>query len=428
MNASRPSGVRLALRFPTTIVVGLPYLVLFLPMAIWDDNPGTDFIIRTAGVALAGTFAVEATVAAIAMAERRSGRARRADAGRGRGREAGRGLGLGGPSWHADRVAVLARAVTVLSVVANLALALLGGATLRSQVDGVLPSGVLTVLTPFVSWSFVALAMIIAARFLGGFTTVAALRWILVLVATQAVLAYISNLTARATTFLVLALTLMLLTRMVATRWIVITAALGAVVWPTVYAIRNVQREANGIVVSDDVSATDRLRFDEQIARAEQFGAGHDLGQPDLWTSVRYGLVPRALDPGRPAISSGNLINEFLGGVPFSSYTFLPVATTWFFWGSLVLFLVYAGYAVIMMTLRPWQSIEQRPNALIVLALMIGGPLSWFATPPDVAVVMLQTLVSTSPVFVLLLVWAKRSPRSPSLTDVTPAVRELVRR
>lgn len=416
MTASRPSGVRLALRFPTTIVVGLPYLLLFLPMAIWNDNPGTDFIIRTAGIALAGTFTVEAIVAAIAMAERRSGRGRRSDA------------ELGGPSWHADRVAVLARVVTVLSVVANTALVFLGGSTIRSQVDGVLPSGVLTVLSPFVSWSFVALALIIAAHFLGGFTTAGALRWILVLVATQAVAAFVSNITARATTFLILALTLMLLTRMVATRWVVITAALGAVLWPTVYAIRNDRREANGIVVSDDVSATDRLRFDEQIARAEQFGAGHDLGQPDFWTSLRYGLIPRAFDGDRPAMSSGNLINEFLGGVPFSSYTFLPVATTWFFWGSLVLFLVYAGYAVLMMTLRPWRSIEQRPMALIVLALLIGGPLSWFATPPDFAVSMLQTLVSTSPVFVLLLVWAKRSPRSPSLTDVAPDLRELVRR
>jgi hypothetical protein len=404
------SALRLLRRFPTTSSVLAPYVLLFLPLAIWNDNPQTDFVIRTGGLAAAGAFLVEAAVALVVLGERRARRptAARADVLRSR--------------WFGSRVAVVARAVTVISIVANLSSVLLGGGTLRAQVDSAVPSGVLTVLSPFVSWAYVAVALLIAANALGGMTRWTAVRWLLVLVATQVVMAYLTNLTARATVFLVLLATLAVLTRLVPRSWILAGAATCAVVWPTVFEIRNALRRANGIDVSDAVSATDRLRFDEQITRAAQYGAGHDLGQPDVWSALRYGFVPRFLDPGRPTISSGNLINEFLGGSSFSSYTFQPVATAWFFWGSLAVVLLYALYATIVMGLRPWDHIARRPGAMIVLALMLGGPLSWFSTPPDVVVNMLQTFVSTAPVFLVLRVWAHADTRQ------TRAVRALATR
>lgn len=391
-------GLRFALRFPTTLIVAAPYVFLFMPLALWNGNTKTDFIVRTGGMAVGSAFAVEAAVAVVVLAERRSGRPTPRP----------RRPGL---AWCGGRVAVVARVVAVLSIVANLSAVLLGGGTLRAQVDAAIPSGILNLLTPFVSWSYIAVALVIAARNLAGMTRVAALRWLGLLLATQVVMAYVTNLTARATVFLTLVITLAVLTRLVPRTWALVAAAVCATVWPTVFAIRNQLREANGIAVSDSVSASDRLRFDEQIVRAEDYGAGHDLGQPDLWSALRYGFLPRFVDPGRPAISSGNLINEFLGGSSYSSYTFQPVATVWFFWGSLVVVLVYAAYATVVMAVRPWRDLPQRPFALIVLALMSGGPLSWFSTPPDVVINMLQTLVSATPVLLVLRVWAV-SPRS----------------
>jgi hypothetical protein len=398
VSTSRSAGVRFALRFPTTLAVSAPHVLLFLPLAIWNDNPQTGFILRMWGIAVVGTLAVEASVAAVTAAERRSGRAiattSRPD-----------------PSslWFPDRVATTARAVTIVSVVANLTSVLLGAGTLRSQVASALPSGLASILTPFASWAYVAVALLIAARYLGGLTRGATLRWIGCLLATQAAVAAVLTTTARATAFLVLLVVLSFLTELVPRAWLAAGIGVLAVVWPTVYAIRNQLRAEDGIDVRDDITASDRLRLDEQIVRAAQYGPGHDLGQPGFWEVLRYGIVPRFLDPGRGGISSGNLINEYLGGVSFSSYTFMPVATAWFFWGALTVVLLYAGSAAVMMALRPWRTIAHRPFALVLVTLMLAGPLAWFGTPPDATINMLQTFVSVLPVFLVLQLWARRA-------------------
>lgn len=399
MSSTRSVGQRLALRFPTTFVLSTPYLLVFLPMALWNDNPGTDFILQTWGTAVAGTLAVEGSVALVALAERRSGRAPVQDPG-----------SAGAALWHADRVAALARGVSVVAMAATLASALLGAGTLRSQVDAQLPSGAAGLLTPFVSWTSLAVALLIAARHLGGLSRSGALRWIGALFAAHVGAASVTTITVRVAAFVILVTILAFLTSLVPRSWIVSAVGALAVVWPTVYAVRNQLRVADGVDVDQGVSAADRLRFDEQIARAAEYGPGHDLGQPGLAEAVRYGLVPRFLDPGRGAVSSGNLINEFLGGVSFSSYNFLPVATAWFFWGTAAVVLLYAGLATIVTALRPWRSIGGRPVALIVLTLVLSGPLSWFGTMPDTVIVLLQTLVSAFPVLLLLRLWAKRTP------------------
>lgn len=399
MSTSGTATLRLALRFPTTFVVSAPYVLLFLPLALWNANPQTDFIIHMWGIAVAGTLAVEGAVALVAMAEHRS-------------RRSGRAALRVEPSslWHGGRVAAVARGVSIVAITSTLASVLLGAGTLRSQVDSHVPSGIVGILTPFVSWASVALALLIAAHRLGSLSRAAALRWIAGLLATQIAAAYVSTITIRAVAFVVLLIMLAFLTELVPRSWIAAAIGAMALIWPTVYAIRNQLRIANGIDVSDDVSASDRLRFDEQIVRAAPYGPGHDLGQVGLSEVVRYGLVPRFLDPGRDALSSGNLINEFLGGVPFSSYTFLPVATAWFFWGAFAVVLLYAGWATLVTALRPWRAIDERPYALILLTLVLSGPLSWFGTPPDSTIGLLQTLVSTLPVFLLLQLWARRAP------------------
>lgn len=409
MTTTTMATPRPVLRFTTTLVVAVPYVLVFLPMAIWNDNPGTDFILRTAGLALLGTFLVEGSVALVAAAERRSGRSPVILDG-----QTGR--------WDARRVTVVAKTVTVTAMVSNLALVLLGGLTLVAQVNSVVPSGVVTVLSPFLSWSYLALALLVAAGQLGGMTKASTLRWILVLVGSQVAMAFVTSITARAATFTIIALTLALITRLVPTRWIIATAALGIATWPTVYAIRNDRRTSVGVDVSEDQTAGDRLRFDEQITRGEQYGPGHDLGQPDLWESLRYGLVPRFLDPERPALSSGNSVNEFMGGSSTSAYTFLPVATTWFFWGAVATVLLYALFALAMVSLRPWRSIGRRPIALVLMTYLVSGPLAWFATPPDATAGMIQAIVAASPVLLVLVVWARSVAEDGSPTRDTVLV------
>lgn len=417
MTGQPPSlALRLFRRFPTTTLVMAPYLLLFLPLAIWNDNPDTDFIIFTGGLAAGGAFLVEFSFALIVLSERRTRRLPAAPA-----------TSTTSSVWHGDRVAVMARAVSMISITTNLAFVTLGGGTLTAQVAGVVPSGVLTLLSPFVSWAWVAVALLFSAHALGGMDRWAMVRWLLALIATQATLAYVTNITARTMVFLVTLAAVALLTRLLPRSWILGGAAVGAGIWPTVYEIRNTLRQANGIAVAEDQTASDRIRFDEQIVRAAQYGPGHDLGQPDAFSALRYGLVPRFLDPGRPAVSSGNLVNEFLGGSSTSSYTFMSVATSWFFWGTIVVVLIYAVHAVVILSLRPWNDIARRPAALIILTLVIGGPLSWVATPPDVFIMFLQTTVSAIPVFLVLRLWARSRDGRPGATRTAVLLRDAPR-
>lgn len=78
----------------------------------------------------------------------------------------------------------------------------------------------------------------------------------------------------------------------------------------------------------DTIGAYDRLRYNEQVSRAAQIPElPVEVGQPDLVEIIRYGLVPRILDPDRPNLGTAKKINAYLGGGTTSAYTFLPVTT-----------------------------------------------------------------------------------------------------
>lgn len=401
--AARPLAIRALLRFPTTTAVLAPYLLVILPLALWNDTPGTDFILMTAALAAGGAFAVEGALATIALTERSRGPQGGTAPRRGSVRSAAPSL-----RWDGERVAVVARVVAVVSIVANVGAPALGASTLQTQVAGDVAGGFAGALTPFNAWGQVALALCITAHFLTGMTRPETLTWVGALLAAQVAAAWISNITVQLGSLTVLVVALFLMTRLVRPTVTLTGVAVVAAAWPTVFAIRNALRLQNGIDVDESATAAaDRLRFDEQVVRAREFGAGHDLGQPDFWQALRYGLVPRILDPSRPPISSGSAVNEFLGGTSTSAYTFLPVATVWFFWGALAVVLVYASAAMAVCALRPWRSVEVRPVAMVLFVLLIGGPLSMLATPPDSFIKLLQTLVATAPVLLVLQVWAR---------------------
>jgi hypothetical protein len=410
---ARSLPLRVARRFPTTFIVATPYVVLFLPLALWNDTPGTDFIITTGAAALAGTVAVETAVTAVSLADRR-----RCRPSRGAGQQPQQQQRT---QWRGDRVAVVARWVAVVSMIANLTSAVAGGG-LRATIDGAVPSGIVSLTALFAAWGYVAVALLIAAHAIGGLTRATAVTWLVCLAGTQVVAALIVTVTATAATFVTSLVVLAYLTRLVPTSWLVAAGCFVAAAWPVVYEVRNLRRRASGIAVSDDLSAGDRLRFDEQIIQAQQYGPGHDLGQLDFWGTLRFGVVPRLLDPDRDVLSSGVLINQFMGGTSHSAFNFAPVATAWFFWGTLVVVLLYAAYAGIVAALRPWHGLSARPCALIVIALMMRGPLSWFGTPPDVIAGALQALVAALPVFIVLMTWARAPLRTGSAPrGATPA-------
>lgn len=389
-------GPRVLREFPVTTLVAMPYAILILPQALLFANPDTGFIVWVLFLTLLPAFVVEV------LTRHRSVRP----------------LSLQGPSYGRNlyRLAVVLGVVGSLSTVVR---ALAGVGSVSAQVTGASGGSLLTtalsVLTP---WSVISVGLLVAAHLAGECTRRRMFAWIGVVVLGQAVAAHLNAITAPFFVFAIFVTTLLLYVGLVGIRHCVAIGAVILVVWPTVFALRNEARTAAGVDVSVRVGAFDRLRYDLQITRAVDLGHSIDVATPDLIGILRYGLIPRFLDPGRPSLSTGNLINVYLGGVAESSFTFLPVTTTYVLEGPLVAAGVYVGWVVLLfLLLRHGRRVT--PLRLAVLALVLAGPLSWFATYPDDTIGLLQGTVSLAPVAVALHLLRRRA-HTPAATAGGP--------
>ncbi|MGC4794316.1 hypothetical protein ACLQ3H_09390 [Micromonospora saelicesensis] len=192
-------------------------------------------------------------------------------------------------------------------------------------------------------------------------------------------------------------------------REVVILGVVLLLAWPTLFAVRNDIRVEGGVSVADDVSAQDRMRLDLQLAHAAEYDVPVDVGQPGPSEFVRYGLVPRILDADRPTISTGALINQYLGGSATSSYSFLALGNVYFLVGWLGVPVYFAGWAALALLLLRARG-APGPIRLSLFCFVLAGPLLWSSGYPDAMIAFLQHTVAALPVFVLLLLLKKRMP------------------
>ncbi|MFJ8580621.1 hypothetical protein [Micromonospora sp. NPDC093277] len=190
-------------------------------------------------------------------------------------------------------------------------------------------------------------------------------------------------------------------------RGLVIVAAVLLLAWPTIYGIRDDLREDRGVAVSQEVSAADQLRVDVQLAQVAAIDVPVDLRQPGPADYLRYGLLPRQLDPDRPPITTGSDINQFLGGSANSSYNFLTLGNVYFFGGPLGVVIFYVCWALVAVVLLRWRQ-APGPARLSLLCFAMGGPLLWSSSYPDTMIAFIQYTVSALPVFAVL--FATRMP------------------
>ncbi|MGC4759568.1 hypothetical protein [Micromonospora trifolii] len=397
--------------YPVTVVVLAPYALLILPMAVYHRNPETGFIVSLVGLALLGSVAVETI---------------------------GRLSGRPDPRWREGFRRAHARypwlypiavVVTLISIVANVLGAHLGRGTIVNQVSGDLSGGSLAMVsTLFSGWTALGFALLVASHLGGRLSRPKLYGWLAVLVGAEA---YIAVLTARSAPLVALLFFVAstgALCGVFRLRYLALCAVLLFVAWPAVFEHRNALREDRGVAVDTKVTATDRLRLDSQLSLVAGFDVPVDLGQPGVTDYLRYGLVPRVLDPDRPAISTGQRINQYIGGGPTSAYTFLLLGNIWFFDGAIGVVAVHAFWAAVAAVLLRWRG-TPGPIRLSLFCLVLFDPLLWSNTYPDSTIGFLQHVVAATPVFVLLglsrrsLHGARKHQDTPRLPTVPGATR-----
>ncbi|WP_326549514.1 hypothetical protein [Micromonospora sp. NBC_01813] len=380
---------RLLRCYPVSVTVLAPYLVLILPMAVIYRNPHTDLIVSLVALALLGSATVE-TVSLL--------------------------FGRPEPRWQASiqrsharypHIYPIARLVALTSLGADLLGVYLGQGTIVTQLSGGLAaSPIAAITTLFSGWGAVGVGLLIASHLSGRLSRAKLYGWLAVLVAGQTVVALQTALTAALIAFIFFVAVAGMLCGIFRVRYLAVAVAVLILLWPPIFDQRNAIRQGYGITVSDEISAYDRLRLDRQLGTVADFDVPVELGQPGVTEYVRYGLMPRVLDPDRPPLSTGQLINRYMGGSATSAYSFLLLGNIWFFEGAIGLVVLHAFAAAALAALLRWRGVPG-PARLVVFCLVLSDLLLWTSTYPDALIGFLQHLVSAIPVFLLL--WLTRS-------------------
>ena len=390
-------------RFPVTFAVLVPYVALILPLAIWNQNPSIGYIVGIGSIAVASCFTIEL------LTGPRSGRRYPST----NAVEYGRGIYK------------LAVASIIVSSAVSVLAAYSGKGSVAAQIGLVDGSGPISTLDSLVGgWGILAIGLLLTA-YLGDQCSRRELFGnILVLVVGNLAEVYFTGRTAPQLEMITFLATILLLLGVIRVRVALVALVVVLVVWPTTFELRNQLRMEAGVTVDANVSAFDRIRFDEQIARAEVLEppvtVDYDgvLQHPGVFEFLRFGLVPRVLDPDRKLVSTGLVLNVALGGSTTSAFTFLPVTNTYVLEGPVFLVIWYAALALFVLAVwRNGKSIT--PMRMMVLALVLSGPLGWFSTYPDRVIGVLQSLVSGIPLFVAVaMIHARSARRRRSVNEV----------
>lgn len=381
LRAGRAS--RILRRAPVTTQLAIPYIVLILPQAVLFSNPQLTFIVGVLALALAGALSVEL----LARPRRPAENLR---------------LSLKQLSRYGRPLRTVALVACFVGQISAIASAALGAGTVAAQVGAIKPVSSLTpMLTLFSGWTNVGAALLVAAYLAGLVTRKGLHGYFLLLIGIEFVRTLITTITASLVSLVVYLVILSLFAGTMKIRHCLIAVVAVLLVWPMIFTVRNEIRRDAGVVVSNSVEAYDRLRYDQQIGRAAGLPSGIDIGQPDPVEMLRYGLLPRVLDRDRPTLSTGNLINRYLGGAATSSFTFLPVTTLFVLEGPWAT-IVFYGFLGAVMFLAIRDGTRLSPVRLVTFGLVSSGPLDWFAGYPDASILAIQGFVASLPLLLFL--------------------------
>lgn len=393
---SDPFVTRILQRYPTTCFMIVPYVVLIVPQAVLYGNPRTLFLLYLVMLGILGAGAIETLFLLLRPPYRLFSQRRAANS-------------------RYTRILRVARPVAVVGLVADVISAAAGGGAIDTQVTGQAASSPLVpLMTPLGGWKYMALGLFVSAHLGGLMTKKSFYRWVALMMCAQVVVAVFTAITAPIVNFFSFVALACLVLGMVRVRLVLVFAVGLLLAWPTIFQVRNEIRESKGVAVSAEVTAQERLRFDEQVSNVASYEVPAKLtdliGPGDI---IRYGLVPRVLDSSRPILSTGNVVSEYVGGARTNSYSFLPLGNLYFFAGPYGVVLFYGSWALaLVLLLRTGEG--PGPGRLMILSVAIAGPLSWTNSYPESLVGFLQSLVGMIPVMLAVRMFGKDS-RTPAL-------------
>ncbi|MGP5561491.1 hypothetical protein ACTXN9_13065 [Corynebacterium casei] len=383
-------------RLPTTTLVLAPYLLLFLPPAFIFGNSSVWFLIKVALIALLATTLVDLFWPRTPQMQDPKAILKRYD----------------------RRLFHFAFIVVAFSSLVRFLAALAGKGSVAVQTGRAeMSSGYIGTLDSLIgSWGIAGVGLAVAAYFGGYCSKKELFLTVGIGVAGTALGVVFTQITAPLFSEITFLTMFLLFFGLIRSRLILIGIVVVLYIWPTIFEIRNQWRVESGVRVSDEVSAFDRLRFDLQFARAQELSVPLEdtaigfLQNPNVLDILRYGIIPRFLDPDRDLVSTGQVINMALGGSETSAYTFGPVTTIYVLGGSLYLFFYYALLAVLVNWV--WKNGALiTPVRLLLLATLFSGPLGWFSTQPDTLIGAVQDVTASVPLFIGLYLIRRKSER-----------------
>ena len=374
--SAKRSSSTVGLRYPVTTIILVQYVPMAVLPAAYNSSQYLGFICTLVAVAAGAAFAVEFTLSRFPARDRATALA------------------------PVGRAPVLC--VAWIGTLATVGAALLGAGTYETQIGAAATSPFAPLLTPLVPWALAAAVWGLWGYRQGDFTRRILLEVLVPVVLGQCLYVVITAITAPLPSFALAIFAAAMVLGLVRLRTLAVAALVAILLWPAYQAVRNENRIGYGgsvVAATQTVSALDRLREDLLLSQAAVVGDELDVPQASVADVVRYGLIPRALDPDRPPLPSGKLLNAALGGSARSSNTFTVIGNLYSLDGGLAAIAVYCSLLAL------WTAALVRrlsPLRLALFAITVHGMLWIEGIYPDSLIGLVQATVSVSLVWLLV--------------------------
>jgi len=355
-------------RFPCTIALSVEYAALVLWPALYDGDQHRAFVYEVTLLGLGVTFAVESCLRFLPSRWGRS-----------------RPINL----CRAGGIALVGAGSILLST--RLGVGVYGyGVSAGLQHASSLGS----LLTPLQWWEPTGLALVIYGQEGRPDQRRAAFAIIGVVLAMQLATVLITSSTFQLFQLLFVVGMLGIFSGLVRFRWILVALLVVILAWPALYALRNAGRVAKGASVTafSNSTATSRIEDDQYLAEAQVAKETGELPVGVLgyaWV-IDIGVLPRALQPGRPVLQTGALISVATGGPNTSSMTLTTFGEVWLLHSGLGLAITCAVIAAVGGLLIR----DRHPYAFVILAAVIWQLLWIESSFPDAIAGFLQFSLS----------------------------------
>jgi hypothetical protein len=370
------SGRNFVLRFPVTLLLGVQYGPLAVLPAIFNANPYLPFIVSVVLLGLLASASTEWLLRIVRPPKAKPGPLRA----------------------HSQSYIWI---ITIAGAVATIGSTWFGASTYSTQLGLTSASPLAAALTPFRQWLLFGCAFALMSWRANGISRLTLLILLAFAGAAELVDVLWIAIVAPLMQFALSIGAGLVLVGFFRPRWLLLGLALAMLTWPTLYSVRNVTRIDVAGSQFGPVSGPDpqmRLREDLRLQEAAAYGQ-LDIPQPNAMDILRFGLIPRVLDPTRGQLPGGTELSAALGSSRLSSNTFTTLGTLWSLNGGFIAVALYAALVAILFSLI----CRRLTPARLTMGMLCVYNFVWIeSTYPDNVAAFLQGLVSLAVALVVV--------------------------